>query len=158
VRRPWIEHRPRDRCAPPGRGDGLPSPLPPSFSLLGEVLLHEGRQVLPPCVLFVLELTEDRRKPAGHFGGRRRSIVPLLAHEVAQQLVEGRGHIVPDDADVRGRIVEDLPRDLPHVCAVVQTLAGQHLEEQYAQGEKVGAAIEALEPQLFGRHVAELCP
>src|SRR5262249_3626891 len=86
------------------------------------------------------EAAIGKARQTPHHGGRQ------LARKIGRPLTRRRSPME----------VEDRAEDGAGVLAGEKALAREHLPENDAQGEDVGAAVELLAPDLLGSHVAEL--
>ena len=85
----------------------------------------------------------------------REALVRLLLHRVRDRVGHGRGHGGRERGERRRLLVDDLEHDLWNRRALERGLAGQHLVDDRAEREHVGALVDGgvLTGRLLGRHV-----
>ena len=90
----------------------------------------------------------------GHIAGRLKTFGGIFFQAVAHDAFE-RGRNIAIGLGEVGRILfQDGAHGLDGGFAVEGALAGEHLIENGAEGEDVGARVGGLAANLFGRHVA----
>ena len=94
----------------------------------------------------------DVAQLVGHRLGGRRTFGGLLGERAADDAIDRRDR--RRSGQGRRLLVDRRVQNRDHGVAGERGPAGEHLEQDRAGGEQIGAAVERLAERLFGRHVA----
>ena len=99
-------------------------------------------------------LGDDGFKGVGHFAGGLEAFLAFLGHGAGDQVFAGGGEVGFNGQDARHRVNQVLHGDAHRGGSFVGQLAGQHLEQDGAQGVDVAAVVNiGIAAGLFGTHV-----
>ena len=83
------------------------------------------------------------------------SLLGILLEAVADDALEAGRDVLVGDGEIRRIFLQDRRHRVGGRVAVEGALAREHLVEDRAEGEDVGARVGGLAAHLLGRHVAE---
>ncbi len=104
-------------------------------------------------------MTQNRRvhhplQRGPDFFRSQRTRLPVLLQTSVDNLFEIRRDIGHQTAEGYWRLGKNRDQRRRKIAGLERGAAGQHLVENHAEGEDVGAPIDIQTPALFGRHVS----